>query len=77
MKREQLIKLTEHVEIFARPSLLSILVNGDNYLAAKSTVLDAWSDSQMKDWLVEHKYLDDRTAAQKKRDEFVELMEQT
>ena len=58
------------------PKSLLILVNRSNYCAAKSTFLDIWSDSQMRDWLVEHKYLDDRTAGQKQRDELAELIKQ-
>jgi len=44
----------------------------DNYLNAKNTAWGAWSDSQMREWLIEHGYL--RSDAQVKRDQLVNLM---
>ena len=46
----------------------------DNYVNTKDTIWGAWGDSDMRKWLVEHKYIDERNAAQKKRDELVALM---
>ena len=46
----------------------------DNYVNAHDTVWGAWTDSQMREWLIEHGYL--RTDAQKTRDELIKLMNQ-
>jgi hypothetical protein len=43
----------------------------DNYLAARHTFWDAWSDSDIRDWLIQHNYL--RTDAQVKRDELIKM----
>lgn len=47
-----------------------------HYADARDTVWSAWGDSDMRTWLVEHGYIDDRTAAGKKRDELVKLMQE-
>jgi Putative nuclear envelope organisation protein len=44
----------------------------DNYLSATNTVWDAWTESEMRAWLIEHGYM--RSDAQVKRDELVELI---
>lgn len=44
----------------------------DNYVAARGTFWDAWSDSDIRDWLVQHNFL--RSDAQVKRDELVKLV---
>jgi len=41
----------------------------DNYLSAKNTFWDAWTDNQIKTWLVDHGYM--RSDAQVKRDELI------
>ncbi|KAG1841531.1 hypothetical protein DFJ58DRAFT_808004 [Suillus subalutaceus] len=47
----------------------------DNYASASDSVWDAWNDSDIRQWLSEHGYTDDRTVAQKKRDELVSLID--
>jgi hypothetical protein len=47
----------------------------DHYHSASDSIWGAWSDSDMRQWLSEHGYVDDRTAVQKKRDELVKLMD--
>jgi len=44
----------------------------DNYLAASNTIWDAWTESEIRAWLIEHGYM--RTDAQVKRDELVGLI---
>ncbi|KDN48073.1 hypothetical protein RSAG8_03089, partial [Rhizoctonia solani AG-8 WAC10335] len=44
----------------------------DNYLSAKDTAWHGWSDSEMRQWLIDNGYL--RSDAQVKRDELVNLM---
>jgi hypothetical protein len=44
----------------------------DNYLSATNTFWDAWTESELRAWLIEHGYL--RTEAQVKRDELVKLI---
>jgi Putative nuclear envelope organisation protein len=44
----------------------------DNYLSATNTVWDAWTESEMRAWLIEHGYM--RSDAQVKRDELVQLI---
>lgn len=44
----------------------------DNYASAQDTIWSSWTDSQLRDWLIEHGYL--RTDAQKSRDELIKLM---
>lgn len=56
---------------FARSSSLY----RDNYASASDSVWDAWNDSDIRRWLSEHGYTDDRTVAQKKRDELVSLID--
>jgi hypothetical protein len=46
-------------------------VHRDNYTSAASTFWSAWSDNQIRDWLIEHGYM--RSDAQVKRDELVNL----
>jgi len=43
----------------------------DNYSSAHDTFWQAWSDSQIRDWLINNGYL--RSDAQLKRDELVKL----
>jgi hypothetical protein len=43
----------------------------DNYLAARNTFWDAWSDNDIRDWLIHHNFL--RTDAQVKRDELIKM----
>ncbi|KAG2121312.1 hypothetical protein DEU56DRAFT_97332 [Suillus clintonianus] len=47
----------------------------DNYASASDSVWNAWKDSEIRQWLSEHGHIDDRTAAQKKRDELVSLID--
>lgn len=47
----------------------------DNYASASDSVWDAWNDLDIRRWLSEHGYTDDRTVAQKKRDELVSLID--
>ena len=47
----------------------------DNYTSATDSVWAAWNDSDIRRWLSEHGYIDDRTALQKKRDELVNLID--
>jgi len=44
----------------------------DNYASAHDTVWGAWSDSDMRNWLIEHGYL--RSDAQVRRDELIKSM---
>jgi len=44
----------------------------DNYLTATNTVWDAWTESEIRAWLIEHGYM--RSDAQVKRDELVKLI---
>jgi hypothetical protein len=44
----------------------------DNYLAMSTAVWDAWTESEIRAWLIEHGYM--RTDAQVKRDELVGLI---
>ena len=44
----------------------------DNYLAVSNAVWDAWTESEIRAWLIEHGYL--RTDAQVKRDELIGLI---
>jgi Putative nuclear envelope organisation protein len=46
-------------------------MNRDNYNTATSTFWSAWSDHQIRDYLIEHGYT--RSDAQVKRDELVKL----
>ena len=46
----------------------------DHYANARDTVWGGWGESDMRQWLVEHGYIDDRSAAGKKKDELVALM---
>ena len=47
------------------------LTCSDNYLSAKDTFWDAWSDNQIRQWLIDQGYL--RSGAQAKRDELIKL----
>jgi hypothetical protein len=44
----------------------------DNYLSATNTVWDAWTESEIRAWLIEHGYL--RSDAQVEHDELVEMI---
>jgi hypothetical protein len=44
----------------------------DNYTSASDTIWGAWSDSDMRNWLIENGYL--RSGAQVKRDELVKAI---
>jgi Putative nuclear envelope organisation protein len=44
----------------------------DNYASASGTIWGAWSDSDIRNWLVENGYL--RSGAQVKRDELVKAI---
>ena len=43
----------------------------DNYVSAKDTFWSAWSDNNIRQWLVDHGYM--RSDAQVKRDEMIKL----
>jgi hypothetical protein len=43
----------------------------DNYTSAASTFWSAWSDNQIRNWLIEHRYM--RSDDQVKRDELIKL----
>ena len=62
-----------HVRIcISVPDISNLFVSfRDNYLSAKDTFWSAWSDNQIRDWLIEHGYM--RTDAQVKRDELIKL----
>jgi hypothetical protein len=51
---------------------LILTANRDNYAHASDTIWAAWSDSQIRDWLVENGYM--RSDAQVKRDELVDAI---
>ncbi|KAL0574442.1 hypothetical protein V5O48_007505 [Marasmius crinis-equi] len=57
-----------------REELLSLM--RDNYAKVANPVWEAWSDSYIHEWLINHNILDGRSDLQKKRDEYVELMKQ-
>lgn len=45
----------------------------ERYDHLSETLVSAWTTSEIRHWLVDHKYIDDRTAAGKKRDELITL----
>jgi hypothetical protein len=74
INREKMVKLVECV-----PGLSKLSLEGanshdfrDNYATASSTVWGAWSDSEIRNWLIENGYL--RSEAQVKRDELVKAI---
>ena len=71
LTRDKLIKLMQYV--FCARHLVVLLIFGrENYANAADTMWGAWSDSDMRAWLIEHGYL--KSDAQVKRDELVKLM---
>jgi hypothetical protein len=46
----------------------------DNYLSAKGTFWSAWSDNQIRTWLIEKGYM--RSDAQYKRDQLIKLADE-
>jgi hypothetical protein len=46
----------------------------DNYLSAKDTFWSAWSDNQLRNWLIENGHM--RSDAQYKRDQLVKLADE-
>ena len=52
----------------------SCLFFSDNYLSAKDTFWSAWSDNQIRTWLIENGYM--RSDAQYKRDQLVKLADE-
>ncbi|KAG7087691.1 hypothetical protein E1B28_013638 [Marasmius oreades] len=55
-----------------RDELLALM--RDYYSKVANPVWEAWSDTYIHEWLVNHNILDGRTELQKKRDEYTELM---
>ncbi|KAF9264470.1 hypothetical protein L218DRAFT_925760 [Marasmius fiardii PR-910] len=55
-----------------RDELLALM--RDYYAKVSNPVWEAWSDSYIHSWLIDHNILDGRTDLQKKRDEYMELM---
>jgi hypothetical protein len=43
----------------------------DNYVSVKDTFWSAWSDNNIRQWLVDHGYI--RSDAEVKRDELIKL----
>ena len=71
LTRDKLIKLMQYV--FSAWHLVILLNLGrENYANAADTIWGAWSDSDMRAWLIERGYL--KSDAQVKRDELVKLM---
>ncbi|KAJ8075141.1 hypothetical protein AAF712_011600 [Marasmius tenuissimus] len=55
-----------------RDELLALMK--ENYAKVANPVWEAWSDSYIHEWLINHNLLDGRTDLQKKRDEYIDLM---
>jgi hypothetical protein len=76
--RDKMLKLVAYV-IFIQ--LCPVLLMGeyslcfrDNYLSAKDTFWSAWSDNQIRTWLIEKGYM--RSDAQYKRDQLIKLADE-
>lgn len=75
IKREKLVKLVQCVYIFfcyseSKPNYM----HRENYNSAASTFWSAWSDNQIRDYLIEHGYI--RSDAQIERDELEKLADE-
>ena len=71
--RDKMLKLVAYV-IFIQVCLavlIDVLFFRDNYLSAKDTFWSAWSDNQIRTWLIENGYI--RSDAQYKRDQLIKL----
>jgi len=76
--RDKMLKLVAYV-IFIQ--LCPVMLMGeyppfcrDNYLSAKDTFWSAWSDNQIRTWLIEKGYM--RSDAQYKRDQLIKLADE-
>ncbi|KAI6167590.1 hypothetical protein EDD17DRAFT_1750948 [Pisolithus thermaeus] len=75
-QRDELIKMVECV-IYGRDRSSrwsTNHVNRDHYLSASDSIWGAWRDADIREWLTEHGYIDERTAPRKTRDELVNLI---
>ncbi|KAI6118142.1 hypothetical protein F5141DRAFT_1096416 [Pisolithus sp. B1] len=70
-QRDELIKMVECVTCGCDPSphWSTNHVNRDHYLSASDSIWGAWRDTDIREWLTEHGYIDERTAPRKTRDE--------
>lgn len=72
LTRDKMIKLVQCVDpILYAISEQSDYMRRDNYDSAASTFWSAWSDNQIRDYLIEHGYI--RSDAQIKKDELIKL----
>lgn len=71
ISRDKMLKMVEYVIFDVDNESVLISRYRENYLFVKDTVLSAWSDNQLRQWLIDNGYI--RSDAEVKRDELVKL----
>lgn len=71
ISRDKMLKMVEYVILDVDNESVLISRYRENYLSVKDTVLSAWSDNQLRQWLIDNGYI--RSDAEVKRDELVKL----
>lgn len=73
IQREKMVKLVSLVHaVLSLNRQTLIILNSDNYTNATDIFWSAWSESDIRSWLINHGYL--RSDAQARRDELVKMI---